>query len=66
MISFTKPNNFDGGKLIEELLAAGIKVGANVKYPFGATPPELDGNSVLWLDIEEADKDKAQAVLDNH
>lgn len=66
MISFEKPNKLNGGKLIEELLASGIEVVSDERYPFGVKAPELDGNDLLWLAIKSSDKNKAQAVLDAH
>ena len=66
MISFDKPKNLDGGKLIEELLAANVKIAKHDKFPFGVYPPEIDGNNVLWLDIDPNDKNIAQSVIAAH
>ena len=63
MISFKKPDNLDGVLLINELEAAGIFVATN---GIGIKCPSVDGNGVLWLDIDSADEVAAQAVLDNH
>ena len=67
MIKFTKPENLDGAKLIEELLAAGIKSISKDRSTFnGYAPPMLDGNGDLWLDIDAKDESKAAAVVAAH
>ena len=63
MISFNKPNNLDGAKLIAELEESNVEVKPN---SIGVKCPVIDGNGVLWLDIKSADQVAAQAVLDNH
>ena len=68
MISFTKPEKLNGFQLNEELLAAGIKL----KKATNPLPnqvwesPSIDGNGVLWLDIEQGDADKATEVVAAH
>ena len=67
MIKFTKPENLDGAKIIDELLEAGIKSIANDRStPNGYAPPLLDGNGDLWLDIDESEKAIAEAVVKAH
>jgi hypothetical protein len=66
VISFDKPEKLDGGKLIEELLAANVKIAKDDRFPFGVYPPEIDGNNVLWLDIDINDEDTARAVVTAH
>jgi len=67
MISFTKPNNLDGAKLIDELIAAGITIiGLDYVAYLGKTPPLIDGEGLLWLDIAETDKSKAAQVIAAH
>ena len=57
MITFTKPKNLNGSELLDELIAAGVTI---------TQPPYLDGEGVLWLDIDAKDKDKAKPVLAAH
>jgi len=59
MIKFTKPENFAGVQFCEELEAANILINKN-------TSPLIDGNGDFWLDIDPADTQKAQDVLNNH
>lgn len=59
MISFDKPVNFEGVQLCDELEAAGISINRE-------TSPLIDGSGVFWLDINPADTQKAQDVLNNH
>ena len=67
MIKFTKPENLDGAKLIDELLAAGIKsIAKDKSVPNGYAPPMLDGNGDLWLDIDAKDEAKAATVIAAH
>jgi hypothetical protein len=67
MIKFTKPENLNGAKLIEELLTAGIKsIPKTRSTPNGYEPPLLDGNGDLWLDIKESDKAIAEAIVQAH
>jgi hypothetical protein len=66
MISFKKPNNLDGAKLIDELIAAGVSIiGSDPIAHLGKTPPSVIGDQLL-LDIAEADKAKAAAVVAAH
>lgn len=62
-ISFTKPVNLDGAKLVEELEAAGIVVGND--KPFSKWPV-VDGNDLIWLEIAQKDKAKAESVVAAH
>lgn len=57
MITFTKPKNLNGEELLNELNAAGVKI---------TQPPYLDGESVLSLDIDAKDEDKAKSVVAAH
>jgi hypothetical protein len=66
MISFTKPTNLDGAKLIDELVAAGVSIiGIDPIAHLGKTAPSVIGDELL-LDIAEADKTKAAAVVAAH
>jgi len=68
MISFDKPEKLNGFQLNEELLAAGIKLkkAANPLPNQVWESPSIDGNGVLWLDIEQGDADKATEVVAAH
>ena len=68
MISFNKPEKLNGFQLNEELIDAGIKLkkAANPLPNQVYEAPSIDGNGVLWLDIEQSDADKATEVLANH
>lgn len=67
MISFDKPNNLDGAKLIDELLAAGVAIiGVDEIAHLGKTAPSIDGEGNLLLAIAESDKSKAKAVVTAH
>lgn len=59
MIKFNKPNNLNGQELIDELMSSGVVINTE-------TSPLIDGNGDFWLDIGEADKDKAEAVVSAH
>ena len=59
MINFDKPLNFEGVQFCEELEAAGISINKD-------TSPLVDGNGHFWLDINPADTQKAQDVLNAH
>jgi hypothetical protein len=59
MISFDKPIELNGKQLCDELEAAGISINRE-------TSPLIDGNGVFWLDINFADTQKAQDVLNAH
>jgi sugar lactone lactonase YvrE len=62
-ISFTKPSNLNGATLVDELIAAGVSIAEKNGKPQWV---ELDGDGVLWLDIAEKDKAKAEAVVTAH
>jgi hypothetical protein len=67
MIKFTKPENLDGTKLTDELIAAGIKIlSKNSATETGFAAPMLDGNGDLWLDIDAKDESKAASIVANH
>jgi len=67
MITFNKPNNLDGAKLIDELTAAGVAIiSTDAVAHLGKTAPSVDGEGNLLLDIAEADKSKAAAVVAAH
>jgi hypothetical protein len=57
MIEFAKPKNLNGTELLAELNAGGISI---------TQSPMLDGNENLLLDVSEADKAKAQAIIAAH
>jgi hypothetical protein len=57
MIQFTKPTNLNGTELLAELNAAGVSI---TDFPL------IDGNGDFWLDITEADKVKATAIVAAH
>ena len=57
MIKFQKPVNLNGDQLLSELNAAGIAVNDF---------PVLDGNEILWLDINANDIEKAKNVVSAH
>lgn len=60
MIEFKKPTNLNGSELRQELLAAGVQIGNEGREVV------IDENGAFWLDIKEADKDKASAVVAAH
>lgn len=68
MISFTKPEKLNGLQLNGELIAAGIKLNKSD----GSLPnqiweaPSIDGNGLLWLNINDKDADKASKVIAAH
>ena len=68
MISFDKPEKLNGFQLNEELISAGIKLkkAANPLPNQVYEAPSIDGNGVLWLDIEQGDADKATEVVAAH
>jgi hypothetical protein len=67
MIKFTKPENLDGTKLTDELIAAGITIlSKNSATKTGFAAPMLDGNSDLWLDIAAKDEAKAAEIVAAH
>jgi hypothetical protein len=57
MIKFTNLENLNGLQLIKELADVGI---------YTNTPPLIDANQDLWLDIDFKDTAKAQDVLNAH
>jgi hypothetical protein len=57
MIKFNKPNNLNGAELINELIAADVKVTGR---------PLIDGNNDLWLNIPKTSETKAKAIVDAH
>lgn len=57
MIKFNKPTNLNGKELLGELASVGV---------IPAQIPFIDGNDEMWLDITEADKAKAEAVVAAH
>jgi hypothetical protein len=59
MIAFDKPLEVNGIQLCDELEAAGISINRN-------TSPKLDASGTFWLDINPADTQKAQDVLNAH
>lgn len=59
LIKFDKPENLDGGKLVEELAAEDIVVNQR-------TSPRLDGDGSFWLDIDESKKEEAEAIVAAH
>lgn len=68
MISFNKPEKLNGFQLNEELIAAGVKL-KKAANPFPNQvyeAPSIDGNGVLWLNIEQSDADKATQVVVAH
>jgi hypothetical protein len=60
MIEFTKPENLNGAELLDELATVGIVLDSYYQAPM------VDGEGRLWLDILEADKAKAEAVVAAH
>ena len=59
MIKFDKPKNLNGAELVQELKVASVTVNED-------TSPFIDGNGDFWLDIKEADKDKAVPIVAAH
>jgi hypothetical protein len=57
MIQFNKPTNLNGTELLAELNAAGVSI---------SELPLLDGSGNFWLEIAEADKAKATAIVTAH
>ena len=57
MIQFTKPTNLNGAELLTELNAGGVSI---------TQSPLIDGDAKFWLDIAEADKDKATPIVAAH
>lgn len=63
MIKFKRPSNLNGEVLVKELQDASVVLIAN---EVGSVAPVLDAEDNLWLRIAEADKSKAQTILDAH
>jgi hypothetical protein len=57
MITFTKPINLNGSELLAELNAGQVTI---------TELPQIDGNGVLWLDVKETDKTKAEKIVALH
>ena len=57
MIKFNKPANLNGAELLDELKTVGV---------FVEGVPYIDGNGELWLEISDADKNKASDVVSSH
>lgn len=62
-ISFEKPVNLDGAKLVDELIAAGVEVAQENNKPKWV---EVDGDGVLWIDIESDENSAVENVVKNH
>lgn len=62
-ISFDKPENLDGGILIQELENAGVKIPIENNEPKW---PRVDGNGRLWLDIDPDKEELAKSVVAAH
>lgn len=60
MIKFDKPVNLNGSELLNELAEVGINLIPLVQSPIDK------GDGFIWLDIDEADKSKAEAVVSAH
>ena len=60
MIQFEKPANLNGTELLNELENVGIVLDKEEQAPL------IDGDGNLWLDIKEADKSSAAAVVAVH
>jgi hypothetical protein len=60
MIQFQKPVNLNGDELLDELAAVGIVLDKNKQCP------TIDADGIMWLDINESDKTKAEAVVAAH
>lgn len=60
MIQFTKPAQLNGSQLRDELRAAGVKITDDNQAV------STDGEQILWLEIADSDKAKAQEVVLNH
>ena len=68
MISFNRPTKLNGAQLNNELLSAGIKLSkSKIQLPDQEyEPPVIDGNGILWLEINENDTMKAAEVVAAH
>jgi len=56
MLNYKIPSNLNGAELLDELIAVGVSVNGL---------PKIE-NDELWLDIANADKDKAASIVDSH
>lgn len=57
MIKFDKPENLNGTELMNELNAANIAI---------TTPPSIEGNGEMWLEIAKKDELKAKSIVASH
>lgn len=57
MFSFTKPAKLNGAQLKKELLEKGIEL---------FDTPLVDGDGILWLDIEKDKVSTAQSIVEKH
>jgi len=60
MIRFEKPINLNGTELLDELANVGIVLDKKEKALL------IDGDGILWLDIEPTDEAKAAPVVAAH
>lgn len=60
MIQFDKPKNLNGAELLQELITAGINISEDKSSMLD------DGEGNLLLDISDADKLAAAAIVKNH
>jgi hypothetical protein len=60
MIQFDKPKNLNGAELLQELITAGINISEDKSSMLD------DGEGNLLLDISDADKSAAAAIVKNH
>lgn len=56
MISFKLPTSLNGAQIVKELNAAGVVVNSICQVR----------DDLLWLDIADKDKSKAQTVVNSH
>lgn len=66
MNSFPRPEFLNGAELIEQLLAANVRVEDDAKYPFGKVPPTDKGDGLIYLEINPEDESIAAEVIANH
>ena len=57
MIKFNRPENLNGTELLAELSSVGVEL---------KQLPLIDANGNFWLDVNPADKSKAEAVVAAH
>ena len=60
MIQFSRPENLNGGELLDELASIGIILDKETQLPF------LDANGNFWLDVKLEDESAAAAVVSAH